>query len=199
MQEFGSAWDWLPKTLVDWAQVLSAIGTCGAVIVSLWLATRKPAPMLKVNVGVRLMPPPIKLYKGALREDFLLVVENIADTPAVVEGLQWRMRKRWSSAFERDEHVVERMPAETGGWSAMDAPKLLRQGERIQVERQLRGDHGWCSRVAQGNFFADHLKSRSDCDRLRLVVSTSVGKPLVVRPTGQLLDAIWDAVPRAPV
>lgn len=198
MQEFESAWDWLPKTLVDWAQIFSAIGTCGAVIVSLWLAARKPAPLLKVIVGVRLMPPPIRLYQGALREDSLLVVENIAATPAVVEGLRWRMRKRWSSAFERDEHM-ERMPSETGGWSAVETPKLLKQGERIQVERQLRGDHGWCSKVAHGNFFAGRLNSRSDCERLRLVVLTSVGKPLVSRPTEQLLDAIWDSVPRPPV
>ena len=39
----------LPQTLVDWAQIFSAIGTCGAVMVSLQLARRNERPRLAIN------------------------------------------------------------------------------------------------------------------------------------------------------
>lgn len=41
-----------PQTLVDWAQVASAIGTCGAVIVSLQLANRRIHTKLETTCQV---------------------------------------------------------------------------------------------------------------------------------------------------
>lgn len=51
--ESGVSMSFWPQSLVDWAQVASAIGTCGAVIVSLMLANRGIQTKLETSCEVR--------------------------------------------------------------------------------------------------------------------------------------------------
>lgn len=46
-----------PTSLVDYAQIVSAIATAGAVIVSLWLASRNPKPRLRAYVRLEPLSP----------------------------------------------------------------------------------------------------------------------------------------------
>lgn len=80
--------DLIPKWLVDLAQILSAIGTCGAVIVALYLAASQRRPRLKSTLTEVVLidqNSPQNSWPRFLRMD----VVNFGACDAVVTGAAW--------------------------------------------------------------------------------------------------------------
>src|SRR5205809_736788 len=87
-----SGWE-IANTL---AQLVGALGTLAAVIVSLWLARRQGAPRLKVRNGIYQMiqPGAVQPMQG---EYFQVAATNTGHRDVVVNGIGWRVgrfRKR---------------------------------------------------------------------------------------------------------
>jgi hypothetical protein len=62
----------LPTTLVDWAQIASAIGTCGAVIISLFLSNRGVQTKVKATCEV---------VQGLYAPSIRVTVRNVGRDP----------------------------------------------------------------------------------------------------------------------
>jgi hypothetical protein len=142
------------KYVVDCAQIASAIGTCGAVIVSLWLANRKPKPELRLTVDIKV------LLGGGLSgppwPEFLSIsVVNLGGTPATVDGFSWKPSHR----------------AKIAGYQNVDSPAQYAQNPRLPVTL-LHGqsatffieagkDSGWFKLIEQSGFFDQSCRVES--------------------------------------
>lgn len=71
---------------VNVAQILSAVGTCGAVVVSLWLASQGRRPRVRLVLDVRK-----PFYTSAIPSDGRLVVTNTGERNVVMLDVRWRM------------------------------------------------------------------------------------------------------------
>ncbi|CAG9250728.1 hypothetical protein [Paraburkholderia caribensis] len=71
---------------VDIAQILSAIGTCGAVIVSLWLASQGRRP--KARIVLETHKP---FYQSAIASEARLLITNTGDRNAVIIDARLRL------------------------------------------------------------------------------------------------------------
>ncbi|MEX3839791.1 hypothetical protein [Paraburkholderia sp. BR10882] len=175
------------KYIVDGAQIASAIGTCGAVIVSLWLANRKPRPDLRLTVGLRI------LLGGDLPgppwPEFLCIsVVNRGLTPATIEGFSWKPSRG----------------AKIAGLQNVDSPAQYAQNPRLPLTLQhgqsamffveAGEDDGWFKLIEQHGFFDDILFSRGLLDSLRLEAYTSVGVVAKAQPDTKVLDRLWAAM-----
>lgn len=78
--------DWW-STAVDVAQIASAVGTCLAVCVSLWLAGRGDRLRARVSLTVR-----NRLYQSSNPSDARLEVTNIGERDIFISRLHWRIR-----------------------------------------------------------------------------------------------------------
>ncbi|MBU9224073.1 hypothetical protein [Burkholderia multivorans] len=175
------------KYVVDCAQIASSIGTCGAVIVSLWLANRKPKPELRLTVGLRIllgggMP-------GPPWPEFLCInIVNLGNTPATVEGFSWKPSRR----------------AKLAGYQNVDSPAQHAQNPRLPVTLQhgqsatffveAGRNGGWFKLVEEEGFFDEILSTRGRLNKLRLHAFTSVGVVAKTKPATDVLDRLWTAI-----
>ncbi len=180
-----------PTTLVDWAQVASAAGTCGAVIVSLWLAQRKP----KLDVGV--FASMSLLIFGDGRDEtprFLTItVVNRGPQPVVLQAIGWKVRRPVGWGFLKTAlyQLVETTSPLAPNPSL---PATLQQGQTATFYFAAFGDHDWFSHVHRDGFLTGHLRTRRSLQRLRVVASTSVGVDCLGKPAQNFLDALWIAI-----
>ncbi|WP_143742397.1 hypothetical protein [Roseateles chitinivorans] len=187
MQEFGSGWDWLPKTLVDWAQILSAIGTCGAVIVSLWIATRRVKPDLRIDASCVLF---IGVSEpGAEPEYFSVSASNVGIHPVMLTALGWQVRRRWWLGYRRQyAHQLFDRAVYIGN---PPLPHTLSPAQEARFYLPLQGIYDWRHVIARSEYFREHFDSRRSLDRLRLAIGTSTGVICRAKPDAKVLDLIW--------
>ena len=177
-----------PATLVDWAQITSAVGTCGAVIVSLWLAQRKPQIDVTVSASMRL------LIFGDGRDDtpsFLTIaVVNKGTQPVVVQAVGWKVRRAIGWGFIK---TAMHQFVETTSQLAPNPPLpiTLAQGHTATFYLAAFGEYDWFKTARQNGFFSDRLTTRRSLKRLRVVASTSVGVDCYGRPGSEFLDELW--------
>ena len=180
-----------PQTLVDWAQILSAIATAAAVIVSLYFALRRPVPKLTGYAGLYLLLTP-----GAPQpwpEMVSIAATNVGSAEAVVTGVGWQVRswrrRKWAAG-------VQDLSLPVHGFSNPRVPARLAQGEEITFRLPTTGASNWLEMIEERGFFPELLRRRRHMERLRAVVYTSVGPGLRVKPSKDLLDRIWAAQER---
>lgn len=189
MQEFGSAWDWLPKTLVDWAQVFSAIGTCGAVVVSLVLARgSRPKATIVVNYSQLFGAAP-----GLPTSYISIRVVNIGTPPVTLTGLTWRMRRRFWFGYTAGQLYQDVSKADTGILNP-SLPCTIGHGEAIAIHLPLSGELDWMRGVRTNRFFPGKLARRRSLNRIRIVAHTSVGSMVYAKPSTYVLDLIWKSL-----
>ena len=175
-----------PATLVDWAQIIGALATAGAVIVSLVLARRRPRPELRIGAGLRVIIDGL----GGNRTDVLNVsIVNTGPFDANVRNIGWRTgglrrrsRRHAVQMFDDNHHL---------GSAAV--PCRLVHGQGADLFLETGGPSGWLTRIEEHGFFPEVLDSRRKMDGVRLIVSTSVGKAHETRPEKSMLDEIWTA------
>jgi len=191
MQEFGSAWEWLPKTLIDWAQIFSAIGTCAAVIVSLWLAWRQSQIRIVASVSTNVVEADQEELRF-LGFGLYIILTNTSPAPCFTTHLDWRVRRRWKWGYHQG---AERQFTESKNdcFSNPKFPIQLAQGQPVRLRFMLSGEHGWTTNVRNGLFYREIFLTRNDVDRLRLVVTTSSGKCFHVVPNSDVMDDVWHA------
>jgi hypothetical protein len=170
--------------LVDVAQILSSIGTCGAVIVALYLANRRPRPSLSVSVrqvvligGYDAEPPWPRFLSVA--------VTNIGGTSAKVVSICWRPHRRAKQLGYQDFSSSGQLHRNK------PFPLSLQPGDTEDLLLPFEGDESWLDRVGHRGFFPDIFTTRKKLESLRLCVYTTVGSSVEGKPTPELLDTLW--------
>lgn len=175
-----------PTTLVDWSQVFSAVGTVGAVIVALFLAHRKPTPQLSGTARVSIV---IARNLTPAPEFFDVRVTNVGNVDAIVTTLGW-CRLGWIRPHR--QQYYQDLPDDP----ILTNPRLpvrLRHGESTSFHLPLTGPARWTATTEERGFFPESVHKRADLDRVRVVVATTVGRGLRIRPGPDVLDRIWTA------
>lgn len=176
--------DFYPQTLVDYAQILVALATSAAVIVSLYFANKKPK--LRVTCDVRSILWPGQDARQRPRYLSISAV-NIGEFQAVITGVGWTTgrftcKQLWA---HQDTNV--------GDYLAQN-PKLPHQivhGETTQFLLPLQGEYSWLGYLEKSGMFIERLRTRKSFNSLRVVVFTSVGKNFYCKPADTTLDLMW--------
>lgn len=178
-----------PVTLVDYAQILAAIATAGAVIVSLWIALRVPRPDLKVRADIRLI-----IWPGQPdnRPEYVCInVINMGHVTAKITNIGWRFkrgmrRKKWKWGIQdlsfRDFQI-----------QSSPLGIKLEHGEEANYYLPLQGEYNWLDAIKKHGFFTEVATSREALSNLDSVCFTSIGKNFYAKPDKSLLDTIWQA------
>ena len=175
-----------PQTLVDYAQIGSAVGTLAAVLVSLFLANRRPLPSLKISCSRRV----IVWYqqRGEAPEYLTFNAVNEGEMQATIVNVAWCLRlplkkKRWAIQDVSSSDFVVRN---------LQLPHKLQHGESATFFIGLHGQFDWTQNIRKSGVFNDGIRGRKDCEHLRAVIFTSVGKPSICKPDKEVLDLIWE-------
>jgi hypothetical protein len=162
--------------------------TSAAVIVSLFIALRRPRPSLRVVAALSVMIWPHRRE----RPEFLSIeVINQGTTEVVVMSVGWKVEPRflWGAPKWAHQDVSSHgqpLPNPT-------LPQRLLHGQGAQFFLSVEGQHGWFEQIEERGLFADVLTSRGSLKRLRVVAHTSVGHTTAARPNRELLARIWTA------
>lgn len=100
-----------PATLVDYAQIVSAVATAAAVVVSLWLAARHPKPKLHAYVRNQAVGP-------AEGRTVVCTLYNEGTAPTAINYVAPVIASRWCPTF-----LVAFLCAR--GWVPLDARSPL--------------------------------------------------------------------------
>lgn len=160
---------------------LSALGTIGAVIVSLWLATRAIRLQCHASVGHRLIIE--SGATGAIPEIIVFRIVNTGERSIRVTSIGWRVgllrwRREALQMFDRAQSSP--MPVDlTHGQEAHWVVPLLpdEQGLLSSFPRKMLAPH-----------------ARFHCATLRACFITSVGKTFLIKPEQGLLKKLREAV-----
>jgi hypothetical protein len=179
--------DFYPQTLVDYAQIVGAVATSAAVIVSLYIATKKPKPNLSVNCDVRHI---VWQHQTPNNRPKYLVISavNTGNIDATITGVGWKLqslfgKKQWAHQDTNvGDHIV-RNPS---------LPHKVAHGETVQFFLPLQGQYNWTENLEGNGMFIECITSRAAFDDLRAVVFTSVGDPILCKPTKSTLDMMWE-------
>ena len=180
--------DWW-KYVVDVAQILSAIGTCGAVVVALWVALSPPRLHMSGSVGMRIL-----VGQGVEgRPEYVHIsITNNGEREFVISGLAWVTHRRstlnaYQSGGIRDANVHSDV-----------IPHKLSFGETASFFLPAVGNDNWFGSIeSRGDLWLAAYSRRESLKKLRLYVYTSVGQILKVRPEDGFLDELWKHIAAA--
>ena len=179
--------EFYPQTLVDFAQIVGDFATSAAVIVSLYIATKKPKPELSVNCDVRHIV--WQHQRPTDRPKYLVIsAVNTGNIEATITGVGWKLqsllgKKRWAHQDATvGDHIV----------SNPLLPYKIAHGETVQFFLPLQGQYNWTENLEGNGMFIDCITTRSAFDNLRAVIFTSVGNPILCQPTKSTLDMMWE-------
>jgi hypothetical protein len=176
--------DWW-KYIVDIAQILSAIGTCGAVIVALWIASRPPKVHISGWIGLRQIVG-VGKYENEVPEYLLVSVTNTGANDLVITGFSWRISKKakvW--AYQMMGHADRFV-------TSSQLPKKLTHGESADYFLPTFGEFDWFHEISKSDDpFNRAYATQKDVRALRMIVSTSVGVSHSIKPETPVLDRIW--------
>lgn len=177
--------DFYPQTLVDYAQILGSLATSAAVVVSLYLANKKPK--LRVTCDVRdivLQDSSLKQYSRYL----VISAVNIGEFQAIVTGVGWT-----TGRYSRNQ-LWAHQDTNVGDYLVQNPnlPNQIGHGETAQFFLPLQGKFSWLGYLEKSGMFIERLRSRSSFNTLRVVVFTSVGKNFYCKPADTTLDLMWE-------
>lgn len=173
-----------PQTLVDYAQILGALATSAAVIVSLYLANKKPK--LRVTSDIRDL---VWQGQAATQRPKYLVISavNIGEFQAIITGVGWT-----TGRFTRKQ-LWAHQDTSVGDYLVQNPklPKQIGHGETAQFFLPLQGEYSWVGYLDKSGMFIERLRTRKSFNNLRAVVFTSVGKNFYCKPNASALDLMW--------
>lgn len=178
--------DFYPQTLVDYAQIVGALATSAAVIVSLYIATKKPKPNLSVNCDVRVIL--WQFQQSTVRPRYLVIsAVNTGNIDATINSVGWRWRSylgkpQWAYQDTNVGDNIVRNPS---------LPLKVAHGETVQFFLPLQGEYNWLDYLDSNGMFLDCINSRRAFDKLRAVVFTTVGDPILCKLSASTLDMMW--------
>lgn len=179
--------DWW-KYVVDVAQILTAIGTCGAVVVALWIASRPPKLHFAGSVGMRQVVT--QGSKGIPPSYVVISVTNNGERDFIVKGLTWVTQKKKDALSGIQLGGVSDVNV-----SSSEFPKKLAFGETAQYFLRGSGEQSWFAlAVKRPDIWLDAYSRKESLKSLRLVVSTSIGTDLKIKPEQGFINQLWDAI-----
>lgn len=177
--------DWW-KYIVDVAQILSAIGTCGAVVVALWVAMRPPILHIDGNAGMRIV-----VGRGVVgKPEYVhITVVNNGEREFIVTGLAWVPLPKSKL------HALQIGGVSDQNVTSDSFPKKLMFGETASFFMRADGPGNWFDLVRKRSEVWTNAYSRKESlQKLRLHVSTSVGRSHEIKPEQGFIDHLWPYV-----
>lgn len=113
------------KMLVDFAQILSAIATTGAVWISLWLARRNEKPRIVVHSNFSKFQP---AADGQRRIWLSLSIVNVGLAPVRINRVEFKTHPFWTNYDWMTDHRVEI------GKERLQPPVVLGGGQDAKVD-----------------------------------------------------------------
>lgn len=180
--------DWW-KYIVDVAQILSAIGTCGAVVVALWAALSPPRLHMSGNVGMRIVVG----HGVEGRPEYIHIsVTNNGEREFVISGLAWVTHRRsklnaYQNGGVQDDNVNSDI-----------IPHKLAFGATASFFLPATGNDSWFEGIrTRGDVWLAAYSRRERLKKLRLYVYTSVGQTLKIKPEDGFLEELWKHIASA--
>lgn len=160
----------IPRWAVDVAQILSAIGTCGAVIVSLYLARRNESPRLRLHIH-RHFDLTIGGDNPGERRFIAIEIANIGTMPVTVRSVT-------HSVWRDTGHQY--MQFGLGRYHGGDLPRTLTHGESFTLMNELTKADPWSS-----------IRTLSAVKKMRFDVAISTGKIFRRKPSLDFANRFW--------
>ena len=180
---------------------VAALATFAAVVVSLWLSSRRDSVSLRVRIGMRMI-----VGGGEPRINILSIeVTNLGERPVKLTGMGWEIGR--TKRTKRSAHQV----GQGDPRFARRVPLSLDHGESAELGFELEDDTDWfgrfLERVIEESLGASGFRVRAleavvgavlgpTLDRhlrsLRFWVSTSVGKFVSVKPEAAFVQRLRD-------
>lgn len=162
-------WQWVVEQVTNW---LTAIGTVGAVVVSLYLARRDARVILEIGAGHRIMMPGVP---GQPVEEYIsFSATNVGRRPATISYVGWRFgnRGRFSRYFAFGAKFSVQLLENLSG---SQIPATLQDGEAWTY---LHSFDGWAKQIAE-----DVLKPPTirKARTIHLHIVTSTGRHFFAR------------------
>lgn len=173
-----------PQTLVDYAQILGALATSAAVILSLYLVNKKP--QLRVTCDIRHIVVQGQSSNQCPRYLVISAV-NIGEVQAIITGIGWTVRRFTRNQLwaHQDVNVRDFLAPNP------NLPHQIGHGETAQFFLPLQGEHNWIRYLDLKGMFIERLRTRKSFNSLRVVVFTSVGNNFYCKPNIAALDLMW--------
>ncbi|BDU22508.1 hypothetical protein [Dyella sp. GSA-30] len=156
---------------------VAGLATTGAVIVSLWLASRQSRVKLYATIGVRSI-----VGNGEhIRNLITLSITNLGERPVRVDSVSWKFPPAKSGYKFGMQNF--------GGPYSETMPKEVTHGERATFTYSDE-DFKWSKWL-----LADYPEATSErwLKRLRLHINTSVNQTVVIKPERTLIERIKEA------
>lgn len=166
---------------------LSAIGTLGAVIVSLWLASRASRPQLRILVDKRVLISQVQSGRHSVQlKDFPDVVyleaTNIGTPPIHIIGVSWSLRFPWCLRSLSRGALLQSPPDAENRSSGL--PARLEHAQTMQWSLP----HQYIVENIAEKVIGNSIWSRLWLSRLRLNIFTSVGTTFHARLAPDLIS-----------
>ena len=160
-------------SVADWA---SAVGSLSAVITALYLSRSAERIRLIGYCGPRTL-----LNTRGVQGDVLFIsVTNVGHRPTLIKGVGMRtglFRKRFVIITMQKDDISDGLP------------NPISDGEEAKWGIPLDNDREWLKDLCK-----TFIRSSLDIKTLRIIVSTSHGERLVIRPEKSLREALRDIV-----
>jgi hypothetical protein len=172
MAEPASFW---PQTIVDWAQIASAVGTCGAVIVALWLAQRKPKAELLVSA----------LLSSNRAGRFLNIkIVNKSPQEATIESIAWYL----------DGHNWFRYHGPVGDIEHPSLPSTIKYGDHLPIQLHIGGRRD-CLEIFKSNIqLLKEVPTKKILRKLRFRIKTTLNESICGTIDEEFLDLLWNTL-----
>jgi hypothetical protein len=181
------------KYIVDIAQILSAIGTCGAVVVALWIALKPPVLHAQGRVTIQEVfisgGDTVKI-NGKFPEYVCITLTNIGASDIKLTSLIWTFgKKAKESAYQKAEYRDELIDDVHS-----PLPVKLAHGEKANYFFPTFGSLDWFSRFKIGDIFDRAFKTRRSLKHLTMEAHASTGAVFRIKPDSAVLDRVWRAL-----
>ncbi|HQM44154.1 MAG TPA: hypothetical protein PLI72_10475 [Smithellaceae bacterium] len=167
------SWQFI-NTFAPW---LSALGTLGVVVVSLWLAFRGMPTRIKVSAGNRIIVGGIRPYP-----DYLVIsIVNVGQRKVRITGIGWKI------GWFKKSYAMQNPDINPFSSSI---PVDLDESQEAKFLIPLKGEADWLN-----NFAHDFLgkRPRLNCSSIKIQAWTSVGKVFESRIEAGLRKKILEA------
>jgi len=151
---------------------IAAIGTVGAVITSLWLASSNNKVKLKISANTSfLVIPGVSGYT----EVCLINIANIGTRPIKINNIGWYIGKG-----KKKIQLIQNINGSTTG----TIPKTLMEHEDISIDIAFVNNNvNWIADMAQ-------VAKGYDINTLQVVVTTNIGKTFKAKAGESLINSI---------
>ncbi|CFR18206.1 hypothetical protein [Yersinia frederiksenii] len=159
---------------IMWATCFSGVATFSAVVLSLWLTRRENKVKLKCDVGQKDLIINSNV-DSVVKKGIAIKITNVSRFSVVISNVGWDCGKGLYLHQLFGDHESHTLP------------KRIEYGEICLLWIELKDDDNWYKKMA-GALTKDGRKYKTK--GLKLLVSTTTSKPILVKPEKSLILTI---------